>query len=875
MNNELIEMMNQGQYEKVLTELDQYGMRDYIEKLVIIAASSLLEKQDYEKAREYLQLGLQTSGKSSKLYFLLGNYYERYNSMQAYLCYENAEFYCNDVEDKEIIREIKKKIVKKYGIKDRKISIILLSKGSQNKVKLCIESIHNNLPFSFEIIVVNYLEDEYSEWPGQWENVKLIRNSGHIEKTYAYNQGIEAADPESDILLLDSDAVLDSNSFFWLKMGLYDNERIGAAGSQECDELEQKSNVSLKNFCENKFYLGKSALLIRREVINEIGLLDTNFRHENFCYKDLGLRVCQAGWRNVLCHNSHISYYGMERDEDCSVKENLDFIEEDKSKFREKWNFNILNNGDSEKDIIELMDCEKGRDIRVLEVGCGLGEMLAKVQLEYPHSQVYGLEFQPEIAEIGSQVLNIVYSDIEKFYIPFGNIKFDYIILVDTLGCFHNPDKVLRKLKSRLKAGGSFLCRIPNFMHVSVVHQLLLGEFEYQDEGILDEKYFKFFTLNSIRRLYEKCGIYIDKLKYTENITAGKGHNQKISENINRIIEGVDKQQLLAYQYVFRAKASVPKKEFRITAVGMIKNAADVIETYIRANGLTVDNFVLLDNMCSDRTIFILDELKKEGFDIEIIKDDMIEYRQSEKMNRLIYYVNEKYHSDFIIPIDDDECIVPFSEKHTVEDVKELIEKLPQDNLYYLEWKTYVPNEQDDENIICVAQRQKYCYGDEAESLKKVIIPKGILADGTFKIKTGNHLGEGKLIREHVVLPFACMAHFPCRSEAQVRSKVLTGWTNFLASPDRQYGEGLQWEVMYSAAKKGEKISLNQMQEMASLYVSNSESVPVNKKPVNLPEEAMLIKYTRPDEVNPWENYCTNVEALAEKYMELLKKKEK
>ena len=73
----------------------------------------------------------------------------------------------------------------------------------------------------------------------------------------------------------------------------------------------------------------------------------------------------------------------MERDEDCSVKENLDFIEEDKSKFREKWNFNILNNGDSEKEIIELMDCEKVRDIRVLEVGCGLGEMLAKVQLEY------------------------------------------------------------------------------------------------------------------------------------------------------------------------------------------------------------------------------------------------------------------------------------------------------------------------------------------------------------------------------------------------------------------------------------------------------------------------------------------------------------
>ena len=282
----------------------------------------MLEKQDYEKARGYLQLGLKTSGKSSKLYFLHGNYYERYNSMHAYLCYENAEFYCNDVEDKEIIREIKKKIVEENGIKDRKMSIILLSKGSQNKVKLCIESIHNNLPFSFEIIVVNCLEDEFPECPQQCENVKFIKNSGHVEKTYAYNQGMEAADPESDILLLDTDAVLDANALFWIKMGLYDNDHIGASGSQECDELEQKSNVSLKNFCETKFYLEKSALLIRREVINEIGLLDTNFSQENFCYKDLGLRVCQAGWKNVLCHNSHINYSGMERNEDCSLKEN-------------------------------------------------------------------------------------------------------------------------------------------------------------------------------------------------------------------------------------------------------------------------------------------------------------------------------------------------------------------------------------------------------------------------------------------------------------------------------------------------------------------------------------------------------------------------
>lgn len=871
MYDKLIEMVNYGQYEKVLEELNQYDINDYTEELTIIAASSLLAMGNYDNAWKYLQLGLQMNCKSDELYLLLGNYYENNNLKQAYFCYENAEFYCRDMQDKEIIQGFKRRIEEKIGIKDRKISIILLYHSCRNDIEYYIEKIDKSISFSYEIIVVNCSTDEPLKYEKHWKNVILISSIDYTGYPCAYCRGIEAADSQSDILLLDANTDLCPNSLFWLKMALYDDDRIGIAGCQEYNKFVNETNSSIRNFYEIKFYLEKSPLLIRREIINEIGLLDINFMQECFCYRDFGIRVSMAGWKNVLCHNSYF-YFSQKQKNNLLVKVDDSLNDKDIFRFKTKWNFDILYDVDTRKKLLGLIEKEKSEDICVLEIGCGLGEMLAEIQFKYPNSKVYGIEFQSEIVEIGSLLLNIELCDIEKFYIPFGNIKFDYIILADTLGHFHDPERILYKLKRRLKAGGSFLCSVPNFMHLSVMRPLLLGDFEYK--GILDRKYFKFFTLNSVRRLYEKCGFYIEKLENIENIT-DMGGEQEFLENISKTLECADKRKFLAYQYFFRAKICAVNKEVRITAVGMIKNAADVIETYIRSNSLVVDNFVLLDNMCTDRTIFILEELRNEGFEIEIIKDDMIEHDQWKKMNKLIYYVNKKYNSDFIIPIDDDECVVPFSADDTIENVRTLIEQLLQDKLYYLKWRIYVPNETDDENVISVVKRQTFCYEDEAECPNKVIIPKGVLEDGTFRILPGNHEGRGNSIKEHVTLSFARMAHFPCRSEEQVRSKALTGWTNLLAFPGRTPIEGYQWKQMYTIAKKGEKISLNEMQNMASLYItfSKEEDVHIDKKPVNLPEEAMIIKYTKKDEVRPWENYCTNVEFLAQKYVELLKEK--
>lgn len=864
MYSNLIDMVNAGKYQDVLVELEKFNSNEYTEELTIIAASALLAVGNYEKAREYLEVGLRINNQSDELYLLLGNYYEQYNLIQAYLCYENAELYCQDMRDKDTILSFKRRIDEKFvngGVIHRNIAIILLC-FSLDRVKHCIESIRkNNISCSYEIVVV-YDEsmDESLEWLERQKDVILIRISESIKGSNGYNQGIKVADPEADILLMNSDMELSENSLFWLRMALYEDEKIGAVGSRIYRKFVQENGISIKDFYESKFYLDKSAIVIRREALNEIGLLNVCFKQDDLWENDFGLRLFLAGWNYVLCHNSCIYYSEMEEGKDASAE----------GEFGEKWVINNLYDADISDELTNFISENKNDDIYILQVGCDLNERLRKIQVKYPNSQIYGIDFFLKKTEINSEFLHIVRGDFEKFRIPFGNKRFDYIILSGVLKQFLDPEKVVEKLLTRLKSNGSLLCSIPNFMNLSILYSLAKNKIEYEDRNILNNKYFKFFNLKSIRRLFDNCEMYIDKLIY-KNMDVKEVDNDFL-EFINEIFKKKEKKEFLAQQYIFRVRAS--HKNFKITAVGLIKNAADVIETYIRANGLLVDNFVLLDNMCSDRTIPILERLRQEGFDIEIIRDDIIEHNQSEKMNKLIYYVNEKYHPDFIIPVDDDEFVIPSSGKDTIERVRYKIARLSQKNLYYLKWKVYVPTKYDDYDEICVAKRQLYCCEDTEETLNKVIIPGKILEDGTFSIINGNHSGNGNLVENHIMLSFVRMAHFPCRSEEQLRSKVLTGWTNCLAFPGRRKKDATQWKHMYLIAKKGNKLSLRDMQLMAATYASSPKLkyIGFKKEPVNISEEAMIIEYTGTDEVNSWENYCTNVEILAQKYAELLEK---
>jgi len=170
------------------------------------------------------------------------------------------------------------------------------------------------------------------------ENLILIKNSQNQGFAKGNNIGINFAlnNYNSDyILLLNNDTVVDPDflteliitaesdekfGFVGPKTYLYDNENvIQAAGGGNIDFLLGESHeVAFMEKDEKKFdknieieYVGGSCLLVKREVIEKIGLIDENYfmywEDVDWCFSGR-----EAGYKSIYCFKSKIWHkYGM------------------------------------------------------------------------------------------------------------------------------------------------------------------------------------------------------------------------------------------------------------------------------------------------------------------------------------------------------------------------------------------------------------------------------------------------------------------------------------------------------------------------------------------------------------------------------------
>ena len=313
-----------------------------------------------------------------------------------------------------------------------------------------------------------------------------------------------------------------------------------------------------------------------------------------------------------------------------------------------------------------------------------------------------------------------------------------------------------------------------------------------------------------------------------------------------------------------------------ITAVSMVKNSADVIETMIRGNSLVADNHVIINNASTDNTVAIIEELRKEGFKIDLFDDDSISPYQRDRINEIIAYALDKYHPDFILPLDDDEIICPNNNGIRAEDLKAHIESLDQDGLYYMNWRNYIPTDEDDKTQPCVALREKFCLDDEPEMTKKVLIPAAVARDPSFTIGWGSHYADSTSIVKRVLLKDVRLAHYPIRSSEQIASKAIVGWMNYLVMPDRDKDLSIHWKIMYKAIKQYGLPTADTMMSLATLYrehPNDADNLNVTLHPIDIPESVFELKYTKPAEINLLKNICENFERIAADYTELLRNK--
>lgn len=400
---------------------------------------------------------------------------------------------------------------------NRITSIIILTYNKLEYTKMCIESIRVFTEIGkCEVIVVdNNSTDGTIEWLNDQSDLKVIYNKENKGFPAGCNQGIRIANGDN-ILLLNNDVIVTNRWLENLDKALWSDEKIGAVGAvtnscsyyqtisaeyksmEEMFEFAENNNKSNKNLWEDRTKLIGFCMLIKKSVIDKVGLLDERYTPGNFEDDDLSFRILKEGYRLILCKDVFIHHFGS-----VSFGEKIDkVLKENLKKFEEKWKFNPEYSNGIRFDLISKIKEESTKRFNVLEVGCGTGATLLEIRNRYRNSNIYGIEINIDAANIASCICNTISTDIENADLPYNEEYFDYIILGDVLEHLNNPWKVLNYLKKYLKNNGHIIASIPNIIHISVMRNLANGNFSYEDKGILDKTHIRFFTLAEIHKLF-------------------------------------------------------------------------------------------------------------------------------------------------------------------------------------------------------------------------------------------------------------------------------------------------------------------------------------------------------------------------------------
>ncbi|OMC77570.1 hypothetical protein BK125_13670 [Paenibacillus odorifer] len=449
-------------------------------------------------------------------------------------------------------------------------SIIILAYNQLEYTKMCIESIREYTDLnSYELIVIdNNSSDGTRDWLRIQSDIKLIENDSNLGFPKGCNQGIEISTGDN-ILLLNNDTIVTYNWLDNLLVALNGDPSVGAvscvtnncsyaqsvpysyANIEEMHEFSKNFNTNNLGEYNERIKLIGFCYLIKKSVINEIGMLDEQFSPGNFEDDDFSLRIRKAGYRLLLCKDTFIHHFG-----------SVSFIEEKEKYakllnrnavlFEKKWGFSPLYSQHIRFDVLNMIQDSPDTELVILEVGCACGGTLLEVKNRYKNSTVFGIEINKEAAEVSSLIADVSTVNIEKEALPYQENTFDYIILADVLEHLVDPWSVLEKLRKSLKPSGRILISIPNIMHHSVIQGLLNGFWTYTDAGILDKTHMRFFTLYELKKMIISTGYKIDHLS-GNSIGSSKDSEDFVRKLLTINDNDALKDQFNVYQYLISA----------------------------------------------------------------------------------------------------------------------------------------------------------------------------------------------------------------------------------------------------------------------------------------------------------------------------------
>ena len=91
---------------------------------------------------------------------------------------------------------------------------------------------------------------------------------------------------------------------------------------------------------------------------------------------------------------------------------------------------------------------------------------------------------------------------------------FDVVICNDVIEHMPDHERFFLQIREKIAPGGAIIGSVPNVRYFkNLFDTLVLRDWDYKEEGILDLTHFRFFTLKSLRRTLTASGFSVDVLQ--------------------------------------------------------------------------------------------------------------------------------------------------------------------------------------------------------------------------------------------------------------------------------------------------------------------------------------------------------------------------
>ncbi|MFS0654152.1 glycosyltransferase [Bacillus sp. 179-C3.3 HS] len=396
-------------------------------------------------------------------------------------------------------------------------SIVILTYNELHLTKQCIDSIRQHTRRDeYELIIVdNASTDGTKDYIRGLKDVIVIENEKNLGFAKGCNQGAKRATGDS-ILFLNNDTIVTEQWLPPLKEALFASERIGMVGPvsnyvsgpqmvqpsyADVDELPAFAKQYTADQKGKRTYVHRLVgfcLLVKKELIEEIGLFDERFIYGSFEDDDLCMRALMKGYQLQIVHDSFVHHQGhatFQANQETNIST---LFVENRVRFLDKWGID-LNVITPHPYFASLLPKEANV---VLDVGCGAGATGVEI-INRQSVDMYGVESDTLKANIAKAYYReVAQVKVDEYQWADKSAFFDAIIFSDVLEHISDPWHTISEAYTSLKPGGVIICCLPNMMHAEVLLPLLTGDFTYQEMGILDRTHLRFFTPRTMRALF-------------------------------------------------------------------------------------------------------------------------------------------------------------------------------------------------------------------------------------------------------------------------------------------------------------------------------------------------------------------------------------